>query len=322
MPINIFLRLLFFSAWCCSAVQAATAATVLDQIRLIATCAVDDKEQPLSYPTTLHYDTARDEILVTDAGKGQLVIYTSRLFPIDNLGTGRGLQSITSCFSHPDGLYVACASTGQGDGYIALVNKAFLVGKFIRPGELNPQLGKFTATRLISGRGGRFYVLRVEKTTISVFDKNWQFLHEITPTDDVLGIAEPAPIQALASDRHGNLYFLSEERGRVFVYDQDENFLYKFGDKGGAERKLARPRGLAVDEHNQRILIVDYLRHAVSAYTLDGNYLFELGGKGSQPGWFWYPSDVCVDSHGRIYVTDTFNHRVQVFSVQDELAPN
>lgn len=314
----IFCFLPLFFLFTVSVQTAAFASSKINQIRLVATCNLDDDENKLSYPTTIAYDISHDEIVLTDAGNGQLVIYNNELFPVDSLGNGRGLQSITSCLPHQDGLYITCASTEQGDGYIALVNKAFIVEKIIRPGELNPQLGKFTATRIIAGTNGRFYVLCLENTTISVFDRNWHYLHEIVPKDEILGIPEPAPIQSLDRDRNGNLYFLSEERGRVFIYDQNEKFLFKFGEKGGAERKLARPRGLAVDDRNNRILIVDYLRHAMSAYTLKGDYLFELGGKGDRPGWLLYPTDVCVDIHGKIYIADTFNHRIQVFSVSSE----
>lgn len=318
---NIFLpaRSIFFLAiiqiLLCGSFTTLLASTQINQIRLERTSNLDDDENKLSYPTTIAYDASHDEILLTDAGNGQIVVYNSDLFPIDSLGIGRGLQSIIGCYPHKDGLYVTCASTEKGDGYIALVNDAFIIEKIIRPGEINPHLGKFVATRLIAGINGRFYVLQVGKTTVSVFDQNWKFLHEITPKDEILGIPEPAPIQSMDRDRSGNLYFLSEERGRVFVYDQNEKFLYKFGEKGGAERKLARPRGLAVDDRHDRIIIVDYLRHAASAYTLKGEYLFELGGKGDRPGWLLYPTDVCVDTEGKIYIADTFNHRVQVFSV-------
>jgi len=314
-----FFHLYFFLAAFFATMQIGTptclAQTQINTIRLVETRHVDDNEQPLSYPTTIAYDATRDEIIVTDAGKSQLVIYNNELFPIDSLDQGRGIMGVTSCLPIKEGFYVTCGSTESDDGYIALVNKAFIIEKKIRPGVLNPQLGKFTATRLIANTNNRFYVLSVEKSSISVFDQNWRYLHEIIPKDEKLGIPEPASIQALDCDAQGNLYFLSEERGRVFVYDLHEKFLYKFGEKGGAERKLARPRGISVDSKNHRLFIVDYLRHAVSAYTVEGEYLFEIGGKGNRPGWFLYPTDVTVDMEGNIYVTDTFNHRIQEFSI-------
>nr|WP_320050963.1 6-bladed beta-propeller [uncultured Desulfuromonas sp.] len=313
-----FYSCIFLSLWACDLHHFASdcqAETQINTIRLVATRHVDDNEQPLSYPTTIAYDATRDEIIVTDAGKSQLVVFNNELFPIDSLDQGRGIFGVSSCLPAKEGLYVTCGDTEKSDGGIALVNKAFIVEEMIHPEKLNPQLGTFTATRLIANTNNRFYVLSIEKSAVSVFDRNWHYLHDIVPKDEKLGIPEPAPIQALDCDTQGNLYFLSEERGRVFVYDLHEKFLYKFGEKGGAERKLARPRGISVDSRNRRLFIVDYLRHAVSAYTLDGNYLFEIGGKGTRPGWFLYPTDVTVDMEGNIYVTDTFNHRIQEFSI-------
>nr|WP_321989828.1 6-bladed beta-propeller [Desulfuromonas acetoxidans] len=312
-PPFVFLTVVFGLIQICA--PECVAQTQINTIRLVETRHVDDNEQPLSYPTTIAYDASRDEIIVTDAGKSQLVVFNNELFPIASLDQGRGIMGVTSCLPIKEGFYVTCGSTESGDGYIALVNKAFIIEKKIHPAQLNPQLGKFTATRLIANTNNRFYVLSVERSSVSVFDQNWRYQHDIVPKDEKLGIPEPASIQALDCDSQGNLYFLSEERGRVFVYDLHEKFLYKFGEKGGAERKLARPRGISVDSKNRRLYIVDYLRHTVSSYTLGGDYLFEIGGKGNRPGWFLYPTDVTVDMEGNIYITDTFNHRIQEFSI-------
>ncbi len=287
----------------------------VNTIRLEKMCSSDDENHPLSYPTTVVYDAGRDEVILTDAGNGQLVFYNSDLFPVASLGKGRGLQAITSCFPHKNGLYVVCSNAQGKKGYIARVNPAFIVEEIIYLNEINPQLGEFTARQIVAGIDNRFYILAFEAGEIFVFDQNWHFLHKLVPRDETLGVSEPAPIQAMACDEQGDLYFLSEERGRVYVYDRKESYQYKFGEKGGAERKLARPRGLAVDRKNNRILIVDYLRHALSAYTLKGDYLFEIGGKGTRPGWFLYPTDVCVNAQGDLFIADTFNHRIQQFSI-------
>ena len=198
--------------------------------------------------------------------------YNSDLFPVASLGKGRGLQAITSCFPHKNGLYVVCSNAQGKKGYIARVNPAFIVEEIIYLNE-----NKSTTWRIYSetdcGRHRQpfftFWRLKPAKSLSSI--KNWHFLHKLVPRDETLGVSEPAPIQAMACDEQGDLYFLSEERGRVYVYDRKESYQYKFGEKGGAERKLARPRGLAVDRKNNRILIVDYLRHALSAYTLKGD---------------------------------------------------
>jgi DNA-binding beta-propeller fold protein YncE len=111
---------------------------------------------------------------------------------------------------------------------------------------------------------------------------------------------------------------LSEDKGRVFVYDENEKFLLKFGQKGGGSGKLSRPRGVAVDDKNGRVYVIDYMRHTANAYGLEGEFLFEFGGKGWSEGWFLFPSDISVDTFGNVLVADTFNHRVQVLSLRSQ----
>ena len=43
-------------------------------------------------------------------------------------------------------------------------------------------------------------------------------------------------------------------------------------------------------------------------------YLGYFGGEGVADGTFEYPNSVAVDARGRLYVADTFNNRVQIWS--------
>ena len=272
----------------------------------------------LAYPSTIFYDAEEDEIYITDAGKGQLVIYTSDYFPHLAFGAGRGLNSINSCYISNDKIFVSMG-TGKIDpkGHITVFNRAVLpTENFYFSGFRGADA--FLPRKMVVGTNGNIYVVGVNSTDIIVLDPEGQYLRSITPRDEALGVNEPGPIISLCMGRDGRLYCLSEEMGRVYVYDLNEQFLYKFGQKGGDRGKLARPRGIAVDDNREQIYIVDYLRHTISVYSIDGKFLFDFGGKGYSRGWFLYPTDICVDGRGRLLITDTFNHRVQAFEVIDE----
>jgi DNA-binding beta-propeller fold protein YncE len=58
------------------------------------------------------------------------------------------------------------------------------------------------------------------------------------------------------------------------------------------------------DTGNKRILVFDS----------DGNYITQFGGAGLEPGQFDEPVGIAVDGQRNVYVTDTWNQRVQVFA--------
>jgi DNA-binding beta-propeller fold protein YncE len=59
-----------------------------------------------------------------------------------------------------------------------------------------------------------------------------------------------------------------------------------------------------VDTGNKRIVVFD----------ADGNYVTQFGTAGLDPGQFDEPVDIAIDSQGVIYITDTWNQRIQSFT--------
>ncbi|NOY12264.1 MAG: hypothetical protein GXP51_00775 [Deltaproteobacteria bacterium] len=278
-------------------------------MRSVQIVTVDDAGSPLR-SSGISYDRDGDEIYVTSPQKNKLVVLTSDYFPYLSIGSGRGLHSISKTYIRNGLLYVCLgASMAEERPHIAVFDMAFMPVKQI----FFPDFDSFSPLDLVVGDNGNLYVVGMNGTGVMVLDSNGKFLHWIEPTDEVLGVAEKAPILAIDIGLDGRLYLLSEGMGRVYVYDQNEQFLYKFGEKGGEPGKLSRPRGIAVDDIRQQIYLVDYQRHTLSVFAKTGEYLFEVGGLGSGRGWFYYPSDVIVDGRGRVIVADTFNHRLQVF---------
>lgn len=286
-------------------------------VKLESILEVDPNETHLTYPTALYFDKTTEEMYVTDSGNSQLVIYSNNDYPINNLGAGRDLERITSATIIDGYLYVCCSNNQERPtGVIKVLNQAFFTEQEIVLSQINPKLKGFIASQIVTGITNRRYVLGNSQTDVSVLDKNWILVDKIAPREKRLGIMEPASVDAITTSMNGNIYLLSEERGRIFVYNSNEEFQFSFGEKGGDTGKLARPRAIAIDDINKRIYVSDYLRHAVLVYNIEGKYLFEIGGKGDSPGSLLYPGAVAVDKTGRLYVSDTFNHRVQIFSIK------
>lgn len=287
------------------------------QIHCIAVIKSDIMEQTFSYPSHLYYDTQDDEIYITDSGHNRVVVCSSNYFPIYEFGnSGGGNFGGMARINGTLGVMARDQRQSTEGMKLAMFDDAFLPAPpLVLRGYPEVEGHVFLPARLVQGVNDRLYVVSENGGPVYVFGPDGTFVHLLTPYDTTLGIREPATVKDIAIDKNGRLYLLSEQRGRVYVYDQNEIMLFKFGQKGGDSGKLARPRGIAVNAERGEIYIVDYLRHAVSIYTFQGEYKNEFGGKGTGRGWLYYPSDVEVDGKGNVLVADTFNQRVQVFSL-------
>ncbi|MEW6218291.1 MAG: hypothetical protein AB1634_02005 [Thermodesulfobacteriota bacterium] len=316
----LLLILLLATLWPQPAGAAATTAANVETA-VIKVLEVDANSMALGYTSVLHYDRKAEELYVLHSGAGgRIALYAGAdYFPTFTLGEGRELGRASAVLVTGDGLlYAGRGPLAQGE----LPAIKVYDGAFIKVREMTLDgfegASEFSPRHLVEGSRGRLIMAGSNYPGALVLDREGRFLHVIAPTDTVRGGRQVADIIALDTDREGNLYLLSEGMGRVYVYDAEERFLFRFGEKGGSSGKLARARGVAVDDRAGRIYVADYLRHGVNVYDLKGRYLFEFGGQGSGRGWLAYPSDVCVDAYGRVIVADTFNKRVQVFEIHQK----
>lgn len=90
---------------------------------------------------------------------------------------------------------------------------------------------------------------------------------------------------------------------------------------GAAKGNLGLPRGMAIGDHD-RLFVVDSVSSTVNIYRLatkDSNdpsasYLATVGVEGRGDGQFEYPHGIATDGRGHVYIADTLNNRIQVWS--------
>ena len=85
-----------------------------------------------------------------------------------------------------------------------------------------------------------------------------------------------------------------------------------YGREGYGDVELRFPTGVAVCPQTRRLVIADSLNNRIHVVTADLEPVVTFGGRGRGDGLYEYPLGVAVSDAGEIYVTDTYNYRVQV----------
>jgi DNA-binding beta-propeller fold protein YncE len=138
------------------------------------------------------------------------------------------------------------------------------------------------------------------------------------------GYAQILSPRGIAVDSSGKVYVADYSNRRVAVFSPDGHLLPKKLAPPPAEREGSepwRPIGVAVDQAG-RIYVTAPVetyrarhRPSVWVFSPSGTLLNSWGSRGSGDGQLSSPSGIAVDSSsGKVYVADSGNHRVQVFS--------
>ena len=108
-------------------------------------------------------------------------------------------------------------------------------------------------------------------------------------------------------DADGLVYVCNCNNRRIEMFRMDGTFVKQFG-----VGHLSRPWGVTVN--NKQVYVAGSEKHRISIFTLEGQLIRTIGSRGSGPGQFNRPSAVAISPDGNMYVTDYYNHRVQIFS--------
>ncbi len=116
-------------------------------------------------------------------------------------------------------------------------------------------------------------------------------------------------------DREGNIVVLEPHYPRVNDFSPEGKLIAQWGDHGTNAGELIFPRAVAVNSHND-IYVREYgLVERVQRFTARGRkFLGGFGHAGTGPGEFNRAEGMCIDSQDRVYVADSCNHRIQVFT--------
>jgi ABC-type Fe3+ transport system permease subunit/DNA-binding beta-propeller fold protein YncE len=121
--------------------------------------------------------------------------------------------------------------------------------------------------------------------------------------------------KGLCRDRDGNIIVLEPHYQRLNVFSPEGKLLAQWGKSGTNAGEFTLPRAVAVDSRGE-VSVSEYsVLDRVQRFTPRGEKLLGgFGHSGTGPGELNRPEGLCVDAQDRLYVADSCNHRIQVFS--------
>jgi sugar lactone lactonase YvrE len=126
--------------------------------------------------------------------------------------------------------------------------------------------------------------------------------------------------KGMCRDRDGNIVVLEPHYQRLNFFSPDGKLLWQWGQKGTNDNQFSLPRSVAINSKRE-IFVSEYgLVERVQKFACpDGfgkppHWVATFGKPGNGPGEFNRAEGLCVDAQDRLYVADSCNHRIQVFS--------
>jgi DNA-binding beta-propeller fold protein YncE len=121
-------------------------------------------------------------------------------------------------------------------------------------------------------------------------------------------------ITGLVIDDTDHLFVSDSVANRVLAFDPQHHVI------GSINEGMRSPAGLAIDNENRFLYVCDTELDQVLVYDADPPFtlLRKLGTAGkdhtlTEPGQFSRPTNAAVDADGNLYISDTFNDRVEIF---------
>jgi sugar lactone lactonase YvrE len=171
-------------------------------------------------------------------------------------------------------------------------------------------VGEFNKPRSVAlDRDDNLYVVdmtgRVQKFSP---DGHFQLQWQMPQTD----LGKP---KGMGMDKDGNIIVIEPHYQRINIFSPQGKLVSQWGQKGTNAGQLIMPRAVAVNSRGDFLMPEYTVVDRVQEFTPGGKSLVRLIGKpGTAPGEFNRPEGIAVDAADTIYVADSCNHRIQIFS--------
>ncbi|MGA2177526.1 MAG: 6-bladed beta-propeller [Verrucomicrobiota bacterium] len=121
--------------------------------------------------------------------------------------------------------------------------------------------------------------------------------------------------KGMCRDKAGGIVLVEPHYSRVNFFSPEGKLTAQFGVHGTNAGQLGMPRAAAVNSRGE-LFVCEYTdSERVQHFTAHGEKFLETWGRlGNGPGEFSRAEGLGIDAQDRVYVADSCNHRVQVFT--------
>lgn len=209
------------------------------------------------------------------------------------------------------------------DGRVLIADTHYsAIREYTPEGELITEWGRYGAepgnfiypTDIARHPDGRSFISEygVDADRVQVFDADHSLLFAFGTFGSEPGQFSRAMAIEVLQDR---LHVCDTVNHRVQVFDLEGQLLQIIGrDEENEERSIKYPYDTAVLPDGG-VLACEYGKNRVSHFDAEGGYLGAYGQAGRQPGGLHGPRGVAISDEGTVYVADTDNHRIQMFTM-------
>lgn len=162
---------------------------------------------------------------------------------------------------------------------------------------------------------GRIYVCNAGRKNVEVYGSGLNLLFRLGAGNGEFDL----PV-GVALGNSGNIYVVDAKACAVKVYLPNGTFSFSFGGSGNDDGKFNFPTSITVDSATEEVIVSDLqltwtgVQGArIQIFDKNGAFRRKFGVFGQGEGLLWKPVGTAVDTNGRIYVSDAYQHIVEVF---------
>ena len=160
-------------------------------------------------------------------------------------------------------------------------------------------------------------IATLQDGTLLIADPGAGGIHRINKTNnqhDLIQLKNDQPLVTPVSLAvTGKNAYVSDSTLGIFYLNADKDYLSPVR----LDVSPKRASGLAYNENTQLLYVVDTADHSVKIYKHE-KLIKSFGKRGKKAGEFNYPTMAWIDNEGTLYITDSLNFRIQIFTAQGE----